>query len=218
LLDGIAAFSHVWLIFVFHANSENGSESHQKAKVHAPRLMGDSTGVLASRSPHRVNPVGLTVCRLDRIENRTLYLSGVDLIEGTPVLDVKPYHPADVIPSDVLVAPTWVTSPSSLSVSFSDAAEQQLSEIVSHRPLVHYKADDLAAIRQAIADVLSLDPRSVHSRSAHSDGIYNLAFDRLNVVFRMRTQDSCQVWKIEYCPPDVHRVRTVPAIRNILLN
>eukprot|EP00057_Strongylocentrotus_purpuratus_P022748 XP_011677222.1 PREDICTED: nef-associated protein 1 [Strongylocentrotus purpuratus] len=75
-------------MFVFHENSQ---ENFTKAKVKPPRLDGKKVGVFASRSPHRPNPIGLTLARLDKVEGDTLYLSGMDMIDGTPVLDVKPY-------------------------------------------------------------------------------------------------------------------------------
>ncbi|XP_041464143.1 tRNA (adenine(37)-N6)-methyltransferase-like [Lytechinus variegatus] len=87
-LDGLSQFSHVWILFVFHENSQ---EKFTKAKVKPPRLNGRKVGVFASRSPHRPNPIGLTLARLDKVEGNTLYLSGVDMIDRTPVLDIKPY-------------------------------------------------------------------------------------------------------------------------------
>ncbi|XP_005998485.1 tRNA (adenine(37)-N6)-methyltransferase isoform X2 [Latimeria chalumnae] len=88
-LLGLEQFSHVWIIFVFH---KNGHLSY-KAKVKPPRLNGVKTGVLSTRSPHRPNAIGLTLAKLESIEGDTLHLSGIDTIQGTPVLDVKPYIP-----------------------------------------------------------------------------------------------------------------------------
>ncbi|XP_059830681.1 tRNA (adenine(37)-N6)-methyltransferase [Hypanus sabinus] len=88
-LMGLEQFSHVWIIFIFHKNGHQG----YKAKVKPPRLNGLKTGVFSTRSPHRPNAVGLTLGKLDKIEGDTLYLSGIDMIQGTPVLDIKPYIP-----------------------------------------------------------------------------------------------------------------------------
>ncbi|XP_051876027.1 tRNA (adenine(37)-N6)-methyltransferase isoform X1 [Pristis pectinata] len=88
-LMGLEQFSHVWIIFIFHKNGHQG----YKAKVKPPRLNGLKTGVFSTRSPHRPNAIGLTLGKLDRIEGDTLYLSGIDMIQGTPVLDIKPYIP-----------------------------------------------------------------------------------------------------------------------------
>ncbi|KAM8962132.1 tRNA (adenine(37)-N6)-methyltransferase [Pelodytes ibericus] len=84
---GLEEFSHVWILFVFHKNGRLSC----KAKVQPPRLNGSKTGVFATRSPHRPNAIGLTLARLEKVEGGTLYLSGIDMIQGTPVLDIKPY-------------------------------------------------------------------------------------------------------------------------------
>uniref|UniRef100_UPI00358FA082 tRNA (adenine(37)-N6)-methyltransferase-like n=1 Tax=Myxine glutinosa TaxID=7769 RepID=UPI00358FA082 len=86
---GLAAYSHVWIIFIFHLNEKLAV----KAKVRPPRLDGEKVGVFASRSPHRPNPIGITLARLDSIEGETLHLSGIDVVDGTPVLDIKPFIP-----------------------------------------------------------------------------------------------------------------------------
>lgn len=86
-LQGLEGFSHLWIIFHFHKNSN----TRYHAKVHPPRLGGDSIGVFATRSPHRPNSIGLSVVKIEKIEGDTLYISGIDLIDGTPVLDIKPY-------------------------------------------------------------------------------------------------------------------------------
>jgi len=94
-------FSHVWLVFVFHQAIRDEWET----TVRPPRLGGnDKVGVFASRSPFRPNPIGLSCVKLEQIdysceENPTLKLSGVDLVDDTPVLDIKPYIPyADCLP------------------------------------------------------------------------------------------------------------------------
>lgn len=98
-LRGITEFSHLWLIFDF-------SESHRKnwsPTVRPPRLGGNQRiGVFASRSPFRPNPIGLSCVKLDRIENNNLLVSGVDLLDNTPILDIKPYLPyADSYPNAI---------------------------------------------------------------------------------------------------------------------
>ncbi|XP_004865021.2 tRNA (adenine(37)-N6)-methyltransferase isoform X2 [Heterocephalus glaber] len=86
-LMGLEQFSHVWILFVFH---KNGHLSY-KAKVQPPRLNGAKTGVFSTRSPHRPNAIGLTLAKLEKVEGGAIYLSGIDMIHGTPVLDIKPY-------------------------------------------------------------------------------------------------------------------------------
>nr|XP_020746646.1 tRNA (adenine(37)-N6)-methyltransferase isoform X3 [Odocoileus virginianus texanus] len=86
-LMGLEQFSHVWILFVFHKNGHLSC----KAKVQPPRLNGAKTGVFSTRSPHRPNAIGLTLAKLERVEGGAVYLSGIDMIHGTPVLDIKPY-------------------------------------------------------------------------------------------------------------------------------
>ncbi|XP_072452813.1 tRNA (adenine(37)-N6)-methyltransferase isoform X2 [Notamacropus eugenii] len=84
---GLEHFSHVWILFVFHKNGHLSC----KAKVQPPRLNGTKTGIFSTRSPHRPNAIGLTLAKLDKVEGGAIYLSGIDMINGTPVLDIKPY-------------------------------------------------------------------------------------------------------------------------------
>ncbi|MBI5484955.1 MAG: tRNA (N6-threonylcarbamoyladenosine(37)-N6)-methyltransferase TrmO [Deltaproteobacteria bacterium] len=92
VIQDLSGFDRVWLIFAFHL-SEGWASS-----VKPPRG-GPKRGVFATRSPHRPNSIGLSSVELIKIEGRTLHLRGVDLIDGTPVLDIKPYVPyADAFP------------------------------------------------------------------------------------------------------------------------
>lgn len=91
-LQDLRGFERIWLIFAFH-RSEGW-----KSTVKPPRG-GPKRGVLATRSPHRPNAIGLSAVELLKVEGRTLQLRGVDLLDGTPVLDIKPYVPyADAFP------------------------------------------------------------------------------------------------------------------------
>jgi tRNA-Thr(GGU) m(6)t(6)A37 methyltransferase TsaA len=91
-LHGLADFSHCWLIFVFH-NNTNTHKTSVKSKVHPPRMSEAraSVGVFGTRSPHRPSAIGISICRIDKVVGSVVHLSGIDLIDGTPVLDIKPY-------------------------------------------------------------------------------------------------------------------------------
>ncbi len=92
VLQDLSGFQRIWLIFGFHLSQG------WKSTVKPPRG-GPKRGVLATRSPHRPNGIGLSAVELLKIEGRTLHLRGVDLLDGTPVLDIKPYVPyADAFP------------------------------------------------------------------------------------------------------------------------
>lgn len=94
-LKDLSGFQRIWLVFVFH-RSEGW-----KAQVKPPRG-GAKRGVLATRSPHRPNAIGLSAVELIAIDDRGLRVRGLDLLDGTPILDIKPYVPyADAFPDSV---------------------------------------------------------------------------------------------------------------------
>ncbi|WDU61195.1 tRNA (N6-threonylcarbamoyladenosine(37)-N6)-methyltransferase TrmO [Pseudomonas poae] len=94
-VQGLEQVSHVWLLFLFH----QALEEKPRLKVRPPRLGGNaSMGVFATRATHRPNGIGQSVVKLDKVEPGRLWVSGIDLLDGTPVLDIKPYVPyADII-------------------------------------------------------------------------------------------------------------------------
>lgn len=77
--------------------------------MRVPKLDADKKGVFATRSPHRYNPIGLSIAKLDRIDERTVWVSGIDLVHGTPIIDIKPYHYLDSLPQAELQFPVWLT-------------------------------------------------------------------------------------------------------------
>ncbi|XP_057699619.1 tRNA (adenine(37)-N6)-methyltransferase [Corythoichthys intestinalis] len=125
-LIGLEQFSHIWVIFLFH---KNGHLSH-KAKVKPPRLNGERVGLYSTRSPHRPNALGLTLAKLDKIVGDTIHLSDIDMIAGTPVLDIKPYisdydSPCSRKTTDLEPCQS-ITDPASLSPS--EPIQAQLNE------------------------------------------------------------------------------------------
>ncbi|CAL1531859.1 unnamed protein product [Lymnaea stagnalis] len=95
-LEGLEQFSHAWIIFVFHKNNN----VHTKAKVKPPRLDGHRIGVFSTRSPYRPNNIGLSLAKIDSVQGCSVHFSGIDLLDGTPVLDIKPYIPDYDKPKD----------------------------------------------------------------------------------------------------------------------
>lgn len=100
-LNHLQSFSHLWVVFVFNQHTDKPWRATiEPPRIEAPRRVG----VFASRSPHRPNPIGLSAVKLERIDldapgGIEIHLSGVDILDGTPVLDIKPYLPyADSIP------------------------------------------------------------------------------------------------------------------------
>lgn len=144
-LEDLAGWEYLWVIFWFHLNEG------WRPKVLPPRSRSGRKGVFATRSPHRPNPLGLSVVRLERIEGLTLHLCNLDMLEGTPVLDIKPYVAyTDAIPQaragwlegagDPL--PAWM-------VAFSTLAAEQSAWITTRTGL---------ELRQRITATLALGP------------------------------------------------------------
>ncbi|KAL5183014.1 tRNA (adenine(37)-N6)-methyltransferase [Glycine soja] len=136
-LEGLEEYSHCWILYVFHLNTDldklwkHPSKSGFKAKVRVPRLKGGRKGVFATRSPHRPCPIGLTVAKVEAVQGNMILLSGVDLVDGTPVLDIKPYLPyCDNIQEATV--PNWLMEDNLLSVasvSFSEHFTSALKNI-----------------------------------------------------------------------------------------
>ncbi len=147
-LRRLEEFSHLWVITVFH---EHGAHAW-KPSIRPPRLGGaEKVGVLASRSPHRPNPIGLSAVELVRVDLESkggpaVHVRGCDFLDGTPVLDIKPYIPyADSIPE---ARSGWAEEPIERTpVRFEEQAVKKIDE--SARP----------GLRQMITEVLELDPR-----------------------------------------------------------
>jgi tRNA-Thr(GGU) m(6)t(6)A37 methyltransferase TsaA len=160
-LRGLDGFSHLWLIFDF-------SQSHRdqwSPTVRPPRLGGNRRiGVFASRSPFRPNPVGLSVVKLERVEKGELIVSGVDLLDGTPIYDIKPYLPfADSIPDAV--------------GGYADDFEDYKLEVEFPEDLLHRLPQDK---RQAAIDCLAQDPRPAYQEDERR---YSMAFAGYDIRF-----------------------------------
>ena len=166
-LRGLEEFSHIWLIWQFsQAVRETWSPT-----VRPPRLGGNARmGVFATRSPFRPNPIGLSCVRLEGIEkDRTLghvlVVSGADLMDGTPILDIKPYLPyADAHPE----ALGGFTGNAGGKVLKVDVPPELLDQVPAEK-------------RQALIGVLSRDPRPSYQHD--SSRVYGMAFAGLEVGF-----------------------------------
>lgn len=190
--DGLVDFSHAWVLFVFHENqSVREGRPTVKTKVHPPRLQGKAVGVFATRSPHRPNPIGLSLVQIEKIEGRRVYIKGLDLIDGTPVLDVKPYLPSiEALPA---AHEGWSgpLASKTVAVEWSPEALDDLQKY-SHggtAPL-EATAGKWTDMKTAIEKILELDPRPVSYRGTDENpdpytSLYGFRYADRNVVFRM---------------------------------
>lgn len=179
---GLETASHLWLTFQFH----QAVRAEWRPVVRPPRLGGNKKiGVFASRSPFRPNSLGLSVVRNEGLARKNgqliLQISDHDLIEGTPILDIKPYLPfADSIAEASL---GWADSPPTdrLSVVFLPEAELQLS---------HLPPESYPDLRRLIEDVVSYDPRPSFRRGRTEERIYGAHLYDLNIRFRFVNEHS----------------------------
>ena len=149
-LKGLEGFSHVWVIFIFHEHQAK----NWKPSIRPPRLGGaQKVGVLASRSPHRPNSLGLSAMKLERIHleaqgGAEITLSGVDCLDGTPVVDIKPYLPYTDSITEAQAG--WAYEPiQKTPVIFSHESLNTLDRL--HGEFPHLKT--------LIQEMLELDPR-----------------------------------------------------------
>lgn len=169
-LRGIETYSHLWLIWGFHQAVREGENQAWKPTVRPPRLGGNvRMGVFATRSPFRPNPLGLTVVKLlaveDSPEGKVLIVSGADMMDGTPIYDIKPYLPyVDSIPG---------------------AVGGFTGEKAAYRLEVEFPQELLAQIpenqRETLLGVLAQDPRPAYQ---HDDSrVYGLPYGGTDVRF-----------------------------------
>ena len=169
---GIEQFSHVWLLFLFDQNIDAG----WRPTVRPPRLGGNERiGVFASRATFRPNGIGMSAVELKGViqekDQTTLELGSVDLVEGTPIIDIKPYIPySDAIPD--AIGGFAEHAPELLDVNFS---EQALTQLHQHNNQKQVKA--------VIKEVLSQDPRPAYKKSKEDNKEYAVNLFDLNVKF-----------------------------------
>jgi tRNA-Thr(GGU) m(6)t(6)A37 methyltransferase TsaA len=183
MVRGLEGFSHLWLIFGFHLTADRG----WAPTVRPPRLGGNAkVGVFGSRSTFRPNGLGLSLVTLERIEMRpsqgpVLHLGGVDLVDGTPVFDVKPYLP-------------YAEAPAGAEGGYADRSPDRLN-VVGREVIQSLPERD----QQVILEVLSLDPRPAGGR--HEVGrIHGALLCGRNIRFSIN-DGVCQIVDAE--PPKV---------------
>lgn len=174
-IEDLEGFERVWVLFWFHL--AEGS----RLKVLPPRSER-KRGVFATRSPHRPNPIGLSAVRLERRVGRVLHVRDLDLVDGTPVLDIKPYLPyADAFPD---AASGWVgraDPQKAWAVAFEPAAEEALAWI-------EQSAGGALRDRAAAALALGPQPHAYRRIKEAADGERVLAVKQWRMSFRVEDE------------------------------
>lgn len=163
-LRGLEEFTHIWLIWGFSEAQNKGFSP----TVRPPRLGGNvRMGVFATRSPFRPNSLGLSVVKIEDISPSTITVTGADLLNGTPIYDIKPYLPyADSIPD---ASDGWALTEKGaiLSVDFPEELRNLIPE----------------SKRSGLIELLTQDPRPQYQDSP--ERVYTMAFGKNQVSFRV---------------------------------
>lgn len=172
---GLEKFSHLWLLFIFSATAQQGWHN----TVRPPRLGGNErVGVFASRSTFRPNPIGLSAVELHDIivkkEQIILKLGSVDLMDQTPIIDIKPYIPYSDCYPDALASYAIKKPENQLVVQFSQQVEQKIAE----QP----------ELRELIIQVISQDPRPAYKKNTAIRQEFGIKLYHYNIRWQVEKQ------------------------------
>ncbi len=184
---GLDAFSHLWVVFVFHQTMEGG----WRPTVRPPRLGGNSRmGVFATRSTFRPNPIGMSLVELRGIrchkDQVVLELGSLDLVDGTPVIDIKPYLPfAEALP-EARASYAQHAPQAEMPVYFAPELVTSLCQLEKRYP----------RLREFIVEVLAQDPRPAYRKEEESGKTYAVWLLDFNVRWRV-TEAGFEVFALE---------------------
>lgn len=180
-VQGLENSSHIWVIFLFHKTADQG----WKPLVRPPRLGGNKKrGLYATRSMFRPNPIGQSLVKLDYVEVSDvvrLHVSGIDLLDQTPVIDIKPYIPYVENIDDASAGEFQKAPASMMKVTFSECAQAQLALLTTEYP----------ELKLLIEQVLGQDPRpAYHNEKGREYGV--LLYD-LNISWIVERDGFCVI-------------------------
>lgn len=178
-LIGLEGCERIWVIFSFHHNP------HWNPMVLPPRGRDQKIGVFATRSPYRPNSIGMSCVKVLRIDKLKIYVEGADILDGSPILDVKPYVAyADSFPG---VEPSWLQDATKHSVNFSDESSAQLSFLESQ---------GVSQLKGFLLHQLEYEPTNSKKKRVKSQGSdFVIAYRTWRALFSLNPT-SVQVLKI----------------------
>ncbi len=223
-LDGLEEFSHLWILFIFHQNTNQGKETISP-KVTPPRLFDHqlkkensgkkpTIGMFATRTPHRYNPIGISCVKIDHVDakNGLIQISGLDLVHGTPIVDIKPYisgydnlppsmvRNAAWLQSDTEDSSPWDSVPKRKSITWNALALQQLEHIFVEKddyPTVHLFYPTKTELQTFISQVVSYDTRSFAQKQKQAtEQSVHLCRDELCIQFTILDADTIAISKV----------------------
>jgi len=187
-------FSHLWIIFVFHKNT-NRMKQMPRGLVRPPRLNGKKVGSFSCRTPHRHNPIGLSLTRLVDVDlsSGVIVVEGLDCVNGTPVIDIKPYvHGYDSQENSLI--PIWVSDDNNVlefqEVQVSSDEVREKAKIIFEEFSTSY-FDTFADLWDAVLGILKTDIRSYYQRQKlDGNAIYEVNFDFLKVKYKVNAKEN----------------------------
>lgn len=173
ILFGLKDMSHIWVIFSFH------EKDHWRSMVLPPRGIKNKLGVLATRSPHRPNFLGLSLLKIDKIQQNKIYVSQFDILNNSPIFDVKPFHPEADTPTGILKL-GWLENldANEYSVNWSTLATEQLSFLIKN---------NLTNLKSFCEQQLSFEPTNSKKKRIQkiSKSYFELAYKTWRIIFRV---------------------------------
>lgn len=169
-LIGLEGCEYIWVLFQFHHNS------HWNPMVLPPRGRDTKIGVFATRSPYRPNGIGMSCVRIDRIEKLKIYVAGADILDGSPIIDIKPYVAyADSIPG---AEPEWLKNALRFQVCFGSLMEKKLTWL---------EDQGLSQLRGFIRHQLEYEPTNAKKKRVKAEGEdFILAYRTWRVQFSVK--------------------------------
>lgn len=204
-LTDLSGCSHLWIIYVFHKNE------NWKPLVQTPRS-NRKIGVFATRAPYRPNPIGMSLVKLEKIEGLNIYIGPNDMLDGTPILDIKPFHPESDVAKDAHIE--WLESSVTpkMNITFSPLATEQLEYLENQN-------SDLEQIKSFLYRQLEYDPTNdKKKRVEFNQSYWTLAYRTWRIDFIVHdttvailgihsgyTPEDLTSTDDPYCDKDIHR-------------
>ena len=206
-LEGVEEFSHLWVLYEFNNNttstpatpSANPNQQFQGVRclVQIPRVPELKRGIFACRSPHRPNNIGLSLVRLVAVDGLNLKVAGLDAIDGTPVLDIKPYHTLIEAVSQATI-PAWVRKSAEFPrvLVMWTAARQLPSRSIANRKKYPWLSDE--EILKVVEETLCTgDLRPPYMRESSDEFNGNLEIAGFTVKYTMSVRNTAEIVALE---------------------
>jgi len=177
---GIDEFTHIWLLFRFHETADKGFS----AMVRPPRLGGNERkGVFATRATFRPNAIGMSAVKLEGIEYKngqlSLLLAGIDLLNGTPIIDIKPYLPYSDAMQDASAGFADTRPETQMSVEFTSEVTNFIEQQTQYPDLLNF-----------ISNVLKQDPRPAYKKQKDGEQSYGMTLYDYNIRWQVNGEHN----------------------------